>query len=108
MTFYTSFSCKAVLERNTTVMPRRIVKKEIAAWKDQEGGGGAEVRGSEVSLTFVIGNVSRRVHTRACVHSSGPLTWQVQSRCAYTPSQPMFGTDRGSIFPASTSSSVGM
>jgi len=66
-TFYTSFSCKAVLERNTTVTPRRIVKKEIAAWKDQEGGGGGEVRDSGVSLTFVTGNVSRRVHTRACV-----------------------------------------
>jgi hypothetical protein len=106
--FYTSFSCKAVLERSTTVMPRRIVKKEIAAWKDQEGGGRGQVRGSRVSLFFVTGNVSRRVHTRACVHPSGPLTWQVQSRSAYTPSQPMFGTDKGSIFPESTSSSVGM
>ena len=26
------------------MMPRRIVKKEIAAWKDQEGGGGADQR----------------------------------------------------------------
>ena len=28
-TFYTSFSCKAVLERNITVMPRSSVKKEM-------------------------------------------------------------------------------